>query len=224
MKRIGFIVVLIAILLSACNPAAEATKLYDEGQALYVNASKGYSDFVLCQTLENQQIEQTFKLAYQAQWADIEQKKEYRAAMNAPVQSAASAPKATAVDGSKVVDFNNLPATASPDSIYKSGLSFSFYAVQEAQIIPVAPEIFAKAQDSIQVANNHKFQCGQSWNNTVAAYNTWRRQVKGRVVGDLANYFHIEDMPKELPMFSVENFQPGAAPDTSNPYGPTQTQ
>jgi hypothetical protein len=215
------ILIVAAFLLSACGPAASAVNLYNEGQTKYVGANKAYADFALCQTIENQNIEQTFQLYYGGLWFDVQQKEQYRAAMNAPAEAAALAPKATTEDGTQVIDFNKLPANASPDNIYKSGLSFSVFAVTEAQIIPVAPEMFKGALDAVQVSNNHKFQCGTTWNNAAADYNLWRRQAAGRVVGDLANYFHIEDMPKELPMFTAAALQPGAAPNTTNPYAPT---
>lgn len=228
MKRIPYMLfvsmIVVSFLFSACGTIARVEDMYNRGQELYVGATKGYADFALCQTIENQSIEQTFQLAYSSQWFDVQQKEQYRAAMNAPSEAAALAPKAIADDGSQVTDFNNLPEQASPDNIYKSGLSFSVYAVTEAQIIPVAPEIFKGALDAVQVANQHKYQCGLTWNNTVAAYNLWRRQVEGRIVGDLADHFNIEDMPKELPMFSAPNFVPGAGPDTTNPYAPTPAQ
>lgn len=218
-----FVPVLLAVMLmlSACGPAAKAVELYNEGQTLYVGANKAYADFVACQVFENQNIEQTMLLAYSFNWTVLQQNVQYRAAKNAVTEAAAAAPTVTADDGSQVVDFNNLPKQALPDNIYSSGLAFSLYALQEAQVIPAPPEVTTQAMDSVQVSNNHKFQCATTWNNGAAAYNTWRRQVSGRVVGDLAEYFNIEDMPKELPMFSMTNFQPGAGPNTTNPYAPT---
>lgn len=215
------LVVVMSLLLSACGVAQKAVDLYNEGQTLYIGGTKGYADFVACQVFENQNIEQTMLLAYSYNWTVLQQNVQYRAAMNAPQEAAAAAPKATADDGSQVIDFNNLPPQAQPNGIYSSGLAFSIYAVQEAQVIPAPPEVTLQAMDSIQVANNHKYQCAVTWNDTAAAYNTWRRQVSGRVVGDLAEYFNIEDMPKELPMFSVTDFQSGAGPNTTNPYAPT---
>lgn len=224
MKHLSKIFVLLTIaafVLSACGPAAAAADLYNQGQTLYIGATKGYSDFVACQTYENQNQEQTMQLAYSYNWTVLQQNEQYRAAKNALPQAAAAIPTATANDGTKVVDFNRLPASSNPNGIYSSGLAFSVYAVQEAQVIPVPPEVTTKAMDAIQVSNNHKFQCALTWNDSAAAYNLWRRQVSGRIVGDLANYFHIEDMPKTLPLFSVDNFQNGAAPNITNPYAPT---
>lgn len=224
MKRLSSSIGLLlaaAFVLSACGPAAYATNLYNDGQAKYIGATKGYSDFVACQTYENQNIEQTMKLTYTFDWTVLQQNEKYRAAKNALPQAAAAIPTSTADDGTKVVDFNKLPSQATPNGIYSSGLAFSVYAVQEAQVIPVSPEVTNKAMDAVQVSNNHKFQCALTWNNAAADYNLWRRQVSGRVVGDLANYFHIEDMPKTLPLFSADSFAPGAAPNTDNPYAPT---
>ena len=224
MKRLSnsvTVLLVAAFLLISCSPAAYAVDLYNEGQALYIGADQAYSDFVACQTFNNQSIEQTMALTYSYNWTVLQQNENYRKAFNAPTEAAALAPKATADDGSQITDFNKLPDAATPDNIFKSGLSFSVYAVQEAQVIPVPPEITKQAIDYIQVANNHKFQCAKSWNAAAAAYNLWRRQVEGRIVGDLADYFNIEDMPKTLPMFTVTDFQTGAAPDTTNPYAPT---
>ncbi|MFH1236440.1 MAG: hypothetical protein V1685_05925 [Parcubacteria group bacterium] len=224
MKKMNkFFPVLLAVVLlfSACGPAATAAKLYNEGQTVYVAANKAYADFVACQVFENQNIEQTMLLAYSYNWTVLQQNENYRAAKNAVTEAAAAAPTVIADDGQQVIDFNKLPKQALPDNIYSSGLAFSVYALHEAQIIPAPPEVTLKAMDSVQVSNNHKFQCAITWNNGAAAYNTWRRQVSGRVIGDLAEYFNIEDMPKELPMFSVTDFQSGAGPNTTNPYVPT---
>lgn len=220
LKTILPLMMVFVLVVSGCGAARQAKDLYNEGQTLYVAANKGYADFSACQVFENQNIEQTMQLTFSYNWNVVQQNENYRAAKNALTEALASAPKVTADDGSKVVDFNSLPKQALPDNIYSSGLAFSVYAVQEAQVIPVPPEVTTKALDAVQVANNHKFQCALTWNNAAAAYNTWRRQVSGRVVGDLAEYFNIEDMPKELPMFSMTE-QPGAAPNISNPYAPT---
>jgi len=215
--------IFVSIILSSCGVVDQTTQLYNEGQTKYVAVNVAYANAVACQTTENQTIEQTFSHTYSYNWSVVQQNENYRKAMNAPAEAAALAPKATAQDGSQVVDFSKLPAAASPDGIYKAGLSFSVYAVQEAQVIPVPPEVTLKAMDFVQVANQHKFQCFTSWNNTAGDYNTWAAKVPGRVMVELANYFGISEMPRTMPMFTGAGAQsvPGAAPNTTNPYAPT---
>ncbi|OGG35905.1 hypothetical protein A2363_01500 [Candidatus Gottesmanbacteria bacterium RIFOXYB1_FULL_47_11] len=220
LKKYVPLVLVLALLLTSCGTAQKAKEMYDKGQTLYVAYNQGYADALACQTFENQNIEQTMQLTYSYNWTVLQQNENYRKAMNAPAEAAALAPKTTADDGSQVIDWNKVPAAAQPNGMYTSGLAFSVYVVQEAQVIPAPPEVTLKAMDSVTVSNNHKFQCWKDLNADAAAYNTWRRQVEGRVVGDLAEYFNIETMPKELPMFTVTE-QPGAAPNTTNPYAPT---
>jgi hypothetical protein len=208
-----------AMLFSSCGLINTGINQFNEGKAKYLQANTDFSNFKLCVDVETNQINQTFALSNAYFNAEIQKVAEYRAAQAAFQNNKdAQVPMTTTKDGQQVVDFNKLANSgASPDALIgnaatgMNGLTIAVNALQEAQIPNIPPEVFTKSLDAVQVANNHIFQCGKTWNESVNAYNTWRGQVTGRVIGDLANYFGLDTMPTMMPMYQG-TFQGGGIP------------
>lgn len=233
-KNLFYIVslVIIASLVTACGVARLGVNQFNEGKRLYLEANTAYSNFMLCVDTETNMIGYTFQLSNTYFWAEIQKVEQYRAAQaefQAIKDARGGLPMATTQDGQQVVDFNKLPEGASPNSIVNGatqgmgGLTIAVNALQEAQIPNIPPEVYLASLDAIQVSNNHIFQCGVTWNNAVLAYNVWRGQVTGRIIGDLANYFGIDTMPTTLPQYTGTTYHPGGGIPTPAgiPIAPT---
>lgn len=210
----------LSLALSSCGLAQTGVEQFNEGKRLYLQANTDFSTFRLCVDVETNNTNSTFQLSNMYFSAEIAKVQQYRAAQAAfQANRDAQVPMTTTKDGQQVIDFNKLSQSgASPDGIIKNatsgmqGLTIAVNAVQEAQILNVPPEVFTKALDTVLVANNHIFQCGVTWNNSSNAYNTWRGQATGRVVGDLATYFGIDNMPIMLPQYQGNYSGSGGIP------------
>ena len=212
-------------ILTSCSVAKSAVDQYNLGKQLYLQANTDFSTFRLCVDVETNNINTTLQLSNSYFSAEIAKVAQYRAAQAAfQANQNAQVPMTTTADGQQVVDFNKLGSSgASPSGIIGNattgmqGLTIAVNAVQEAQIPNVPPVVFTTSLDAIQVSNNHIFQCGVTWNQSVNAYNTWRGQATGRVVGDLATYFGIDNMPITLPQYQGSFTGSGGIPTPNNP-------
>jgi len=228
LKKFVPILLAVMLMLSACGVAKTTVDQFNEGKRLYLQANTDFSTFRLCCDVETNQINSTFQLSNMYFSAEIAKVEQYRAAQAAfQANRGAQVPMATTQDGQQVIDFNKLSQSgASPDKIIGNatsglqGLTIAVNAIQEAQIPNIPPEVFNTSLDAVSVANNHIFQCGVTWNNSVNAYNTWRGQVTGRVIGDLAEYFGIDTMPTMMPMYQG-TYQGGGIPTPVMPAVPT---
>jgi hypothetical protein len=219
----------VSLLLSGCGLVNTTVNQFNNGKALYLQANTDFSNFKLCVDTEVNNVNSTFALYSMYLNAEITKVQQYRAAQAAfQANQNAQVPTSTTQDGQQVVDFNKLGDSAASPSTYAGnatqgmgGLTIAVNAVQEAQIPNIPPEVFTTSLDAVQVANNHIFQCGKDWNASVNAYNTWRGQVTGRVIGDLANYFGIDTMPIMLPQYQGTFTGSGGIPTPVIPAQPT---
>jgi hypothetical protein len=229
LKMIVPILLVMALLMPSCGVAKLGVDQFNLGKQLYLQAGTDFSTFKLCVDTEVNNVNSTFALYGMYLNAEITKVQQYRAAQAAfQSNQNAQVPMTTTADGQQVVDFNKLSQSgASPDAYVGNattgmqGLTIAVYAVQEAQILNIPPEVFTASLDAVQVANNHIFQCGKDWNASVNAYNTWRGQVTGRVIGDLANYFGIDTMPIMLPQYQGTYTGSGGIPTPVIPAQPT---
>lgn len=86
------------------------------------------------------------------------------------------------------------------------GLTLQVYATTftEAPMPPMNAEPILTAQRAVSEKMNQAFACIKTWNDTVGVYNQERQQVPGDVVGTLANYLHVKELPATLPYFTLQ--------------------
>jgi predicted small secreted protein len=93
-------------------------------------------------------------------------------------------------------------AGAMPDQL---ATSFNVQAMVYTQApLPAANfDPIKNAQWVTTEKTNLMLACTKSSNEVISKYNTDRAQVPGNVVGSLANYLHVSDLPESLPYFTV---------------------
>lgn len=86
------------------------------------------------------------------------------------------------------------------------GLTLQIFATTftEAPMPPLNPEPVLTAQRAVSEKMNQAFACVKTWNDAVGNYNQERQQVPGEVVGTLANYLGVTDLPHQLPYFVLQ--------------------
>ncbi len=218
-RRIGFpwlsIFVLLGLLLAACGanqggvPSSpqELVQKYNGLIAAYQSARREASDFRLCTDTAMGTIftQATYLQSYQAM--DVEKARVWREALDN-----SSARLLEALANYKDANGNPIPADqldlaalsqagALPDGM-GGGFTIMVQAFTEAPLPPISPEPVLMAMRTATEQFNKIQACGDDWNTAVERYNVERNQVPGDIVGRLAQYLGVKELPQELPYYS----------------------
>lgn len=74
----------------------------------------------------------------------------------------------------------------------------------EAPLPPANFEPILLAQRETAEKMNLLFACSKTSNDAIFQYNIERQKVSGRVVGDIAEYLGVSELPAELPYFALQ--------------------
>ena len=86
-------------------------------------------------------------------------------------------------------------------------ITLNSYAItfNEAPLNNVSVESLSKTQGYVSEAYNEIYAAGQDWNKAVEVYNAERRKVSNEVVARAAKALGVNDLPSELPYFSLSS-------------------
>jgi hypothetical protein len=213
MKKYSIVIVLmlvLALLVSACSAigkaAGDVVSQYHTLIEKYQKAQKEVSNFRLCVDTAMGTIytQATFLQNYQQ--ADVEKAKVWREAL----QSAGSK-VADLLKNYKDANGNPIPvdqldlgalanAGALPDGV-GNGLTLFVQAFQEAPLATVSDAPVLAAMNTASEQYNKIDACGTDWNDAVEGYNVERNKIPGDVVGRIAEYLKVKELPQSLPYY-----------------------
>lgn len=110
-------------------------------------------------------------------------------------------------------DAGGQPSKLDLDELAKKGatpadmaLTLNVYATTfyEAPLAQVNVEPVINAQRIVSEKYNMAFACVKDWNEAVRSYNTERNKIPGDVVGRLAEYLKVKELPQALPYFVMQ--------------------
>lgn len=209
------LIIIAGLVFSACGaknggiPGSpqELVQKYNGLIASYQKARREASDFRLCTDTAMGTIftQATFLQSYQAM--DVEKARVWREALDN-----SSARLLEALANYKDADGNPIPidqldlavlsqAGALPDGM-GGGFTLMVQAFTEAPLPPISPEPVLMAMRTATEQFNKIQSCGDDWNTAVERYNVERNQVPGDIVGRIAEYLGVKELPQELPYYS----------------------
>jgi hypothetical protein len=213
MKKYSIAIVsllVLSLLVSACGAigkaAGDVVSQYHTLIEKYQKAQKEASNFRLCVDTAMGTIytQATFLQNYQQ--ADVEKARVWREAL----QSAGSK-VADILKNYKDANGNPIPvdqldlgalanAGALPDGV-GNGLTLFVQAFQEAPLAQVSDAPVLAAMNTASEQYNKIDACGADWNDAVEGYNVERNKIPGDVVGRIAEYLKVKELPASLPYY-----------------------
>jgi len=199
--------IILSLLLASCGAVRSVVDQYHTLIEKYQTAQKQVANFKLCVDTAMGTIytQATFLQGYQQ--ADVEKARVWREALD---QSAARLVETLAnyrdANGNAIpaenLDLSVLAdAGALPDSI-SSGFSLFVQAFQEAPLATVSDKPVLAAMATASEQYNKIDACGADWNDAVEGYNIERNKIPGDVVGRIAEYLKVKELPESLPYYS----------------------
>lgn len=200
----------LTLLLSACGAIGKAaTSVVDQYHTLiekYQKAQKEASNFRLCVDTAMGVIytQATFLQSYQQ--ADVQKAKVWRDALQSAGSKVADLLKNYKdANGNPIpVDQLDLGALANAGALPNgigSGLTLFVQAFQEAPLAQVSDAPVLAAMNTASEQYNKIDACGTDWNDAVEAYNVERNKIPGDVVGRIAEYLKVKELPESLPYY-----------------------
>lgn len=223
-KLLLTITIIAMVLMSACGTARSAGELaqmdviqkYNGLIVAYQNAQKEAANGASCLVLVNTEISYQNTMANNYMAGQVAMTDAYRKALTefgtkmTQVQTQFN-DQAQAYVGANGQPIDpgalDLAALQSQGALPSDmGLTLQVYATTftEAPMPPMNAEPVLTAQRAVSEKMNQAFACIKTWNDTVGTYNQERQQVPGDIVGTLANYLHVRELPSALPYFTLQ--------------------
>jgi hypothetical protein len=204
-------ILVLALLLSACGTigkvAGDVVTEYHILIEKYQKAQKMASNFRLCVDTAMGTIytQATFLQNYQQ--ADVQKAKVWRDALQSAGSKVADLLKNYKdANGNPIpVDQLDLGALANAGALPNgvgSGLTLFVQAFQEAPLAAVSDAPVLAAMNTASEQYNKIDACGTDWNDAVEGYNVERNKIPGDVVGRIAEYLKVKELPASLPFYS----------------------
>jgi hypothetical protein len=204
-------ILVLALLLSACGTigkvAGDVVTEYHILIEKYQKAQKMASNFRLCVDTAMGTIytQATFLQNYQQ--ADVQKAKVWRDALQSAGSKVADLLKNYKdANGNPIpVDQLDLGALANAGALPNgvgSGLTLFVQAFQEAPLAAISDAPVLAAMNTASEQYNKIDACGTDWNDAVEGYNVERNKIPGDVVGRIAEYLKVKELPASLPFYS----------------------
>jgi predicted small secreted protein len=214
MKKYSIVVssiLVLALLLSACSTigkvAGDVVTQYHTLIEKYQKAQKMASNFRLCVDTAMGTIytQATFLQNYQQ--ADVQKAKVWRDALQSAGSKIADLLKNYKdANGNPIpvdqLDLGELSKVGALPNGVSSGLSLFVQAFQEAPLAAVSDAPVLAAMNTASEQYNKIDACGTDWNDAVEGYNVERNKIPGDVVGRIAEYLKVKELPESLPFYS----------------------
>lgn len=202
--RLLEIVLAIALILSACgtNPVNTYHGLIESYQAAQKAAATGRS----CFALTGQQMNVQIGIYNSYLVADVTKTQVYRDALKTAQTQVNDANKAyLGPDGQPLpadqLDLATLAQQNATPASMAGGFTLMVNAFKEAPLAPVDPSVLANTQRIVSELFNQAMSCVVDWNDAVETYNVERNKIPGDVVGRLAEYLGVKELPQNLPYY-----------------------
>jgi hypothetical protein len=214
MKKYSIVVssiLVLALLFSACSTigkvAGDVVTQYHTLIEKYQKAQKMASNFRLCVDTAMGTIytQATFLQNYQQ--ADVQKAKVWRDALQSAGSKIADLLKNYKdANGNPIpvdqLDLGELSKVGALPNGVSSGLSLFVQAFQEAPLAAVSDAPVLAAMNTASEQYNKIDACGTDWNDAVEGYNVERNKIPGDVVGRIAEYLKVKELPESLPFYS----------------------
>jgi len=211
MKKSAIIIsalLVLAMLVNGCigKVAGDVVSQYHTLIEKYQKAQKEASNFRLCVDTAMGTIytQATFLQNYQQ--ADVEKAKVWRQALEDAGSKVAELLKNYKDANGNPIPIDQLDlgelakAGALPDGV-SSGWNLFVRAFQEAPLAPVSDAPVLAAMNTASEQFNKIDACGADWNDAVESYNVERNKIPGDVVGRIAEYLKVKELPQSLPYY-----------------------
>ena len=205
MRKIILVVLLLSVvlLLNGCM-----VDRYDNLVAVYQKAQSQAANGRTAMVLGFNKIQNYMDMYDSYLTADVQKTKEYRQALEEFGNKFNG-------QNQEYLDTNGNPVNPSQidlEQLVKDGatpadmaITLNSYAItfNEAPLTNVSVESLSKTQGYVSEAYNEIYAAGQDWNKAVEEYNAERRKVSNEVVARAAKALGVNDLPVELPYFSL---------------------
>jgi hypothetical protein len=227
LRKIATITLSLVLLLSvlACGIGSavdNVTTQYDTGIKVLQDSMKAGANFRLTVDTETGKTQSCQTMSNNYLQAGVATNENIRAKMRDAYNNLAGMDqKYAAAQKGSTVDLAQLQQQgALPGNLY-SGFQLYVNAIQEAQVLNPDPSVSIQCMSITTGAYDHINASGRDWNDSVDAFNTWRRSIKqgSRVIADVANYFGVENLPDYLPYYggNTNSTGSGGIPTQSAP-------
>jgi len=227
-KKTIFMVVMILItslLITSCGcgvlskikgVAPEITSEYEALISAYQNGRRAAANGNTCIALTFSEIQAQVNLYNSYLTADIEKARVYRESLSNfgdGIQDARSHYRdengnPIPPDKLDLADLVNNQATPADMALNVNAYVATF---TEAPLQNVDPEALKNTQRLVSEKYNQTFACIKDWNDAVFIYNEERNKISGDIVGSIADYLGVKELPESLPYFQFD--APTALPE-----------
>jgi hypothetical protein len=216
-KSVVFVLVLVVALLTmSCgllsgikSVAPEITSEYETLITAYQDGRKAAANGSTCIALTFSEIQAQVTLYNSYLTADIAKAAAYRESLNnfgTDISNAQSQYKDAngnpiSPNNLDLADLVNNQATPTDMALNVNAYVTTF---TEAPLQNVDPETLTSTQRLVSEKYNQTFACVKDWNDAVFTYNEERNKISGDIVGSIADYLGVKELPEELPYFYFE--------------------
>lgn len=209
--RVLFLFFVLTITLIGClpNPGKVAGDVVTEYHALitaYQDAQATAASSKSCLALTFSEITAQTTIMNNYLTADVAKAKAYRETLanyggkfNDQSQAFAAAK-----DQSGNLDLAKLLASRATPADMALTIQAYVTSFQEAPLERVDPTVSVNTQRLVSEKYNQSFACVKDWNDVVRRYNVERNKIPGDVVGRIAEYLKVKELPQQLPYFEME--------------------
>jgi hypothetical protein len=196
--------------------APEITSEYEALISAYQNGRRAAANGNTCIALTFSEIQSQVTLYNSYLTADIEKARVYRESLSNfgnGIQDARSHYKdengnPIPPDKLDLADLVNNQATPADIALNVNAYVTAF---TEAPLQNVDPEALKNTQRLVSEKYNQTFACIKDWNDAVFIYNEERNKISGDIVGSIADYLGVKELPESLPYFQFD--APTALPE-----------
>jgi len=220
--RIITIVALICLLIvqSGCGllvkTGKDVIKQYNGLIEAYQDARRAAADGNTCLSLTFSEMSNQTILVNNYLAADVAKTKAYREALAEYGGKFAQQQKAYQGTDANSLDLGELAKQGATPAQMALTVNAYVTTFQEAPLAQVDAAPVINAQRIVSEKYNMAFSCVKDWNDAVGRYNKERNKVPGDVVGTLAEYLKVKELPAELPYFTMTApSQPPTVPTAS---------
>lgn len=218
MKKMSVLQILVTfmlflVLVAGClpSPVKVVKDVVSEYHALitaYQDAQAAAADNTMCLYLTYKSIESQTTIMNSYLVADVAKAQVYRESLatyggkygdqNRAFNDVADQSKSGNLDLGQLAAKNATPANMAL-TVEAYVTSFS-----EAPLAQVDPTVTSNTQRLVNEAYNQAFACVKDWNDAVRRYNIERNKIPGDVVGRIAEYLKVKELPESLPFYQPE--------------------
>ena len=206
-----FVLIALMIFTTSCGilnaPKVIAPGITSEYETLitaYQNGRRAAANGSTCVALTFSEIQSQVTLYNSYLTADVAKTEAYRASLaefGGKVSSAQDQYRNVSPNNLDLAELVENNATPAQMALNVDAYVSTFY---EAPLERVDIEALTNTQRIVSEKYNMTFACVKDWNEAVFEYNLERNKISGDIVGRLAEYLGVKELPQELPYYQYE--------------------